>query len=396
MVSLAIPIRPYTRAPGSLDNLAAVIDNPHIPNEAAPGVQVRLDGWILDSENAAIDQAWVDIGGSWIPVSLDRNRLDVARTLALRDRDGRKLGFDTVADIPRNVAPGIYDIRVIGRTRSGTGVYAETAQRVLIAFPQTAANLKMNDARDVAFDVRLRDTQAASHTLGRGAYTIRQESSLRISGFLDTATHIHAIATSQTGNRVAWDFPCNQAGRFDAVLWTGDLDRGLYELSVCLVEDNGAWPAARCGFDIAGPHYLPPLHLTSMLSAPLAEVTTFKDVGPMRAGSSPGPPVAGRPIGIEGWCIDPASSTPPLAIYAAVDDRRPIPISHHLSDPRPDRGRAEIRCGFGGIIDTTRLEPGPHRIRILAAAVSGAGWYIVDDQNVDLHDHREQSRTARG
>jgi hypothetical protein len=73
-------------------------------------------------------------------------------------------------------------------------------------------------------------------------------------------------------------------------------------------------------------------------------------------------------------------------VYAGVDGKRPVPLSHHLPDPRTRAGSA--RCGFGGIIDTTRLEAGDHRLRLLAAAVSGSGWYVIDDRTLTLADHR--------
>jgi hypothetical protein len=390
----AIPARPYTRAPGSLDYFVASLENPHVANEAAPGVRVDISGWIVDPLCENVSAAWLDIADIGIPLALDRDRRDVARLFATRDRDGRRLGFETALELPASIPPGTYDARVIGRTNAGIGVYGDTAQHVTIAVPRCPPLAQSPAAAVIPFDLRIRDTQKAPPTFGRGAYTIRQESSLRVSGYVADAERLHIAARSTLGEVVAWEIACRADGGFDAVLWTGDLERGLYDLCLGRIGTTGVTTVAHCGFEIAGPHYLPPMHLTTMQTAPIAALLTFADVGPAAAGAAEVRPVAGRPIGVAGWCLDPASHTPPLAIYAAIDERRPIPLSHHLLDPRPGVDPHAIRCGFGGTIDTTRLEPGRHHVRMLAAAVSGAGWYIIDERTIDLRDHRVATREA--
>ena len=349
-----------------------------------------MSGWIIDTQHDAVEHAWVDIAGIGIPVTLDRNRHDVARAWTTRDREGKRMGFAAEISLPETIPPGSYDARVIGRTKAGGGVYGATERRVTIAVPRCAPKVAAIPAEPAAFDLRIRDTQPAPPTLGRGAHTIRQESSLRVTGHVDGTERIHVIARSATNERVAWEFPCGPDGRFDAVLWTGDLERGLYDLSLCRVADDVVTEVARCGFDIAGPHYLPPMHLTAMHSPPQADLSVFGNVGALAVGGGArrNTLVAGKPIGIAGWCIDPASAMAPLAVYVHVDDKRPVPISHHLLDPRANHDPEKLRCGFGGIIDTTRLEPGAHHIRILAAAVSGSGWYVVDERDIELADHR--------
>jgi hypothetical protein len=367
-------------------------DVPHIVNEAAPGTRVSLSGWITTPDKTSVDDAWVDLGGFTIPLMLDAARPDVARVLALADRDGRKIGFTTVVALPADLAPGLYEARVIGRLRGGTGVYAETAQRLLIAQPCVEPRPLERAHGPVDFDIRIRDTLTAPYTLGRGAFTIRQEASLHISGFVEDADRLHVVAKSGGRNPVAWEFSCTARGRFDAKLWTGNLECGLYDLTIARIDGDRAVTVAHCGADIAGPHHLPPLHLTKLRTAPIAAITAFRDVGPAPAERMAQGLVAGRPIGISGWCLDAAARTAPNAVYIEVDGKRPIPISHRLPDPRLEVSAQTERCGFGGILDTTRLDPGKHHVSIMAGAVSGAGWYVIDQRDIVLSDHRDGVR----
>jgi hypothetical protein len=388
-VSHPLPARPFRRAAGSLDLFSAKSSTPHINNEAAPGIPVDVIGWIVDTENEALTHAWLDLAGVPIPLALDRMRDDGARSLITTNRDGIGFGFQQTIVIPEAVPPGIYDARVLGRTRNGGGVYAENVQRVRIAQPRCAPLPFIAPDAPTAPDIRVNDTQLASHTMGRGAFTIRQESSLRLSGSIVGARNLHAVASSPANAAVAWDIPSDAGGRFDAALWTGDLERGLYDVTLCSRDHADRLLAvATCSIEIAGPHYVPPLHLTDLLSVPLGSVTRFADGGPRASTDAPPLLVAGRPIALAGWCLDPAATAPPLAVYVAIDGSRPIPLSHRLRDPRSNADPESPRCGFGGIVDTTRLEPGDHRIRTLAAAVSGAGWYVIDERTISLHDHR--------
>jgi hypothetical protein len=362
---------------------------PHLPNEAAAGTDVDVRGWIVDPDNMRVEAAWLDIAGSTVPIELNRTRVDVARTLGAEDR-GVGFGFDTTVRLPDDVPPGLHDARIIGRTFAGRGVYAQTSQRVRIAHSRRAPRQFINGDAAPPFSVRVGDTQAAPHTLGRGAHTIRQESSLRVSGLVEHARSLHVVATPAAGPAEAWEFTTDDGGRFDATLWTGGLERGLYELVFSLPrEDGAAMPVAACSIEVAGPHYIPPLHLRPLLTTPVAEIRWYGDAGARAASASAETLTSGRPIGIAGWCVDPVASEAPLAVYAEIDGGRPVPLSHHLPDPRG--GDSTLRCGFGGIVDTTRLAPGEHRLRLLAVAVSGAGWYVIDDHLFVLADHRSAS-----
>jgi hypothetical protein len=388
-VAIPIPSRPLIRTSGALDSFLARTAAPHLNNEAAPGSSIEVSGWIVDLKCNALAAAWLDIAGIAIPIDLNKSRRDVARIIAASDHDGKKMGFEAVVTVPESVAPGMHDARVIGRSTKGASLYAEFAQRVRIAHPHCEPSPETTPGRPVAFRIRTVDTQAASHTLGRGASTIRQESCLRVSGLVQDARAVQVTATSAIGCKTAWQFACDESGVFDATLWTAELDRGLLTLSFGRIEDDRSVTAvASCEVDIAGPHYLPPLHLTSLLTPPVGEVVHFADAGTRGALSPPRAFTAGRPIGISGWCLDTAAACPPLAVYFEIDGKRPVPLSHHLLDPRPGHDPIALRCGFGGIIDTTRLHPGEHRLRILGAAVSGAGWYVLDNRQFALNDHR--------
>jgi hypothetical protein len=388
----AIPSRPFTRSLGSLDAFVAQTEMPHLNNEAAPGTEVAVRGWIADTGKKRVDAAWLDISGHAVPVELTRNRPDAARTLGMDDREGKGTGFEGLIVLPDDLSPGLHEARVIGRAGSGRGVYGQDFQRVRVCFPQRAP-LQLAPANSKSeFTIRVSDTQSAPHTLGRGAYTVRQESSLRVSGFVEAARELHVVARPQAGDSKAWQFPCDADGRYDATLWTGGLERGLYELTIGVPEsDVRARAIGRCWIDIAGPHYLPPLHLMALRTPPMASVMHFGDAGPQDSEDPSEGLVAGHPIGIAGWCLDPVAVAPPLAVYVELDGQRPIPLSHHLLDPRPGKDPSAVRCGFGGIVDTTRFEPGAHRLRVLAVAVSGTGWYVIDDRRFALADHRSKA-----
>ncbi len=385
-----LPSRPFGRTHGSLDAFVANIATRHIGDEAAPGIDVDIGGWITDPEGAPVGAAWVDIAGVTMPVVLDRKRPDVARAFRLSDSSGSGLGFTTTIQLPADMPAGTHDARVVGRTATGQGVYGESLRRVVIAQAQVAPRRSDEIGDAPAATLRVGDTQSGAYTLGRGAETIRAESSLRLRGRVPGATRLHVTATPPGGNATAWEFPCGEDGRFDAILWTADLERGLYTLAVATCDDDGRVAAVRwCEIAIAGPHHLPPLHLGLLRTSPDAGLVHYADASPRSTPDAGDRCIAGHPIAVAGWCIDPVAQRPALAVYVAVDERRPVPIAHHLPDPRP--AGSEARCGFGGIIDTSHLDPGPHRVRILGAAVSGTGWYVVDERTIDLADHSARS-----
>ena len=387
LVPAAFPSRPFARVSGSLDTFIAKLDMPHLPDEAAPGAEVELSGWILDPNHRAVDAAWIDIAGFTVPIKLNKARPDVARGMSMIDRLGRGTGFEDVITVPWDVSPGLHEIRVIASTRSGRGVYAKSSKRIRVAYAREAMPLELNVAERRSFTLRITDTQRAPYTLGRGAHTIRQEASLRISGTAPDVEAVSVVALPMVGDAVSWRFPNGANGNFDAMLWTGGLERGLYELivgAVALDSASRAAPFARCFIDIAGPHYIPPLHLNALRTPPQGEIAVFVDAGITSEGKFSSTFTAGRPIGIAGWCLDPAAKSPPLAVYVEIDGKRPIPLSHHLPHRTSVKEAEEQRSGFGGIIDTTRLEPGRHTVRVLSLAAGGAGWYILDQRSIEL------------
>ena len=389
-VSPAIPQRPFSRTTGALDAFAAVTERLHINDEAAPGTTVAVRGWLIDAERGAVESAWLEVGDALIPIGLNRDRVDVARAYGAKDHGGRRTGFDATVMLPNDVAPGMHDVRVIGKSKSGHGLYAAVDRRVRIAFPRRPARQMNAFAEKRPAFVRLNDTIGAAYTHGRGAHTVRGESSLHVYGFFEDVLTLHVTAESAGNGPVsAWEFPCDSLGHFDATLWTSGIELGLYELTFANVEPDGrATPLARCWIEIAGQHYIPPLHLQPLRTAPLAEITHFSDGGQRYSDDSPGELVAGRPIAVAGWCLDPVTATAPLADYVEIDGERPIPLSHGLLEPRQASNHTNALCGFGGIIDTTRLIAGEHHLRILASlASSGVGWHIVDDRRVQLADH---------
>lgn len=387
----ALPLRPFIRAKGALDSVVAVSAVPHIKNEITAGVPVHVSGWLVDDRREAVEQAWIDVAGIAVPLELNRARSDVASVVAALDRTGSRFGFEAVTRLPSHLAPGIYDAYVVGLTRRGSGVYGENPCRISVANQRSLAKVQNRAKTEVCSRIAIRDTQLIARTLGRGAHTIREEASLHVTGFVEHARRIHVSARSQSGERFAWEFSCESDGTFDAALWTGGMGRGLYDLLIGRDDADTVTAAAACKLEIAGRHLVQPSHLTKMRSAPVFELITYEDAGvtymPRRSCGL----TAGRPIAVSGWCLDPASGTPPLSVCAEVDGQRPIPLSSRLPNPRAQGGRELLMSGFGGIIDTERLEPGEHEINLLAAAVSGAGWYVIDSRCVTLLDHRSQA-----
>ena len=85
---------------------------------------------------------------------------------------------------------------------------------------------------------------------------------------------------------------------------------------------------------------------------------------------------------IAGWATDPANDRSG-SVFVSFDDGHPLPIPSQNS--RPDVRTADDDCvGFEGIADTTDLEPGLHRLRVLLEATSGALWHSIADVEVAI------------
>ena len=388
-MTVTFPSRPFTRTFGSLDNFNVVGSKPHLNDEAAPGCRARIEGWIADTAGERVTAAWLDLGGEAILLQLDQNRPDAARSIDARDRNGIAFGFRQIVDIPQNLVSGIIDARVVGRAASGGGLYGSSGRRVRVAHPiRQPRRIDRSAGREPDISFRVRDTQSAPYTFGRGAHTIREEASLRISGTFAESTPLQITATPPTGETVTWHVDTDAIGRFDAALWTGDMIRGIYDLNIAyVIDEHSAYALAHCAIAIAGPHYLPPLHLSALMSKADAGLTHFEPAGVEAASADRTGFIAGQPIAIAGWCIEPLTRRAPLAAFVALNEMRPVPISHGLPDPRGNAG-SDLACGFGGIIDTTRLPAGNHRLRVYALAHNGGGWFVVDDRTLILIEHR--------
>ena len=383
----SVPSSPLQRTIGSIDAFVGKTDTPHIGEEATVGIDIDTRGWIADPRGEPVIAAWVEVAGFAVPIRLDRTRPDVASAHQMVRRSA-EVGFETVVRLPQGVPPGSYMARVVGETKAGFGVYGDSTRRVRIAHARSSGGREERQATSVRsgqFAIRVSDTQLERHTLGRGRHTIRQEASLRLVGRIEEKTTLRVTAEPLSGATCFWEFECQKNGDFDVTLWTGGLQRGLYPLAIAAAGDATLEPIAWLAIDIAGPHYLPPMHLNRLRTPPAAELLYFADAAPRAHVELAEEYVAGHPIGVAGWCLDPVARMPVLAVYFQVDDFRPVPLSHGLTDPRPG---GESQCGFAGMIDTARLDPGMHVIRILGAAVSGAGWYVISERQIELADHR--------
>jgi hypothetical protein len=389
VVHTALPTRPFGRALGALDIFAPRVLRRHIPDEAAPGSEVEISGWIADGEGRPVLAAWLDIAGFTQPIQLNLDRADVARALPSAS-SGVGLGFAATVQLPSDIAPGRHAARVIGLNRDGEGVYAAAGRMIRIAEPSIGldkiADVVPGTSAGVA-SLRIRDTEQSAFTLDRGAHTIRSDASLRVSGQLECAEVVTITASTADRRHYSWTVRSDVAGYFDAVLWTGELEDGLYHLRAHGTGAQGPAPAEWCAIEIAGTHHLAPLHLPRLRTRPTGEVLHYADASPRRTATPPAGFKAGHPIAVSGWGYDTVAHAPFLAVYFQVDERRPVPLSHKMPDPRGDQSPV-APYGFGGIIDTVRLEPGRHTICILGAAASGAGWYVIDERIVDLVDRR--------
>lgn len=379
------PDRPPRRTLGALDVFLARTQKHHLPFEAAPAVEIDVRGWIIDPDHKRVDAAWLALGDTLIELEVNRERHDVAQTWSMTDRTGSGTGFEYSLVLPDDCEVGLHEARIFARTQSGKRVISEGSRRIRIARPRRlprAVDLTQSDDRQLT--IRIGDTQPGRHSAGFGSHQIRQEASLQLTGRFQPEARLAVIAQSLV-ETVAWEFDVPEDGRFAATLWTGDMERGVYRLLVGSVTDDGpVVPIAYGAIAIAGPFHHAPLHLPRLLTQAPAELLIFEDAGIRREPTAPAF-VAGRQIAIAGWCVDPVAHEAPLSVYVAIDDLRPIPLSHHL--PSPPSSDSDHLCGFGGVIDTTRLEPGDHRMSILACAVSGAGWYVADERTLTLSDY---------
>lgn len=378
-----IPEKPLRRTFGSLDAFIARTKKHHLPFEAAPGVEIELRGWILDPDRERVDAAWIELGDSLLPLEVTRERHDVAHAWSMTDRSGGGTGFEHPLVLPDDLSPGLHDARIVARTRSGEMV-ASDHRLIGIAHPRRLPRPFADRFDDRPSTIRIGDTQTGRHSLGFGPHQIRQEGSLRITGRFEPETRLGVIAESLI-DAVGWEFDVLDDGRFEAILWTGDMERGVYRLIVGSVTDDGPLvPLARCAIAITGPHHHAPLHLPRLITKPAGEIIIFEDAA-LRPEITAPAFISGREIAIAGWCLDPVANEAPLAVYLEIDDLRPLPLSCNL--PAPPESGSDRRCGFGGVFETTRLDPGDHRLRILACAVSGAGWYVLDERTLALGDY---------
>ena len=389
------PLGPLQRSFGSIDGFVGQTEAPHLGDEAATGIDIDVRGWIFGPRSEPVAAAWVEVAGVTVPVELDRVRPDVAAAHSLRDRQGSGIGFETVIRLPHGIQPGIYDAHVIGKTKESVGVRGDRSRLVRIAQAPVVYDPAEYDSADPPYAmrpttrktaIRVSDTSLGSYTLGRGRHNIRQEASMRLNGQISNATTVRIIAKPPAGSILGWEYECGPQGNFDVALWTGGLERGLYPLTVTAIDEAGVETIGHLSIDIVGPHHLPPMHLNNLRTPPDAAIIHFADAGVRDYGAMDKHFVAGRPIGVAGWALDPVARLPLLAVFLQIDDLRPVPISSGLADPRVVA--SNCRCGFGGTVDTARIEPGIHTFRVLGSAVSGAGWYIIDERQVELDDHR--------
>jgi hypothetical protein len=238
----------------------------------------------------------------------------------------------------------------------------------------------------------VRDTLTDGYPFGwSGRRTIRRNTLLHAEGWmvaesgrapdrvlaqLRNGDHAWVFATDRIADGEATAlFP--QAERvtsgFRLIADTREFQPGLYELRMLAEFGADLRTGPSASFQIA-----PALPYAAPLFLPVA----FEAAQCAIEQCAPLDVLAGEPIAIKGYAIDPATRSSGR-VYVAFDDYPPMPIASEL--PRGDlTSLADPDAGFAGIADTGDIPPGKHVLRILLLNPQSALWYELSRTEVTV------------
>ena len=308
-----------------------------------------------------------------IPLELDVVRPDVAAAIDVDvDDPVARCGFQTGISLPDLFGKVRFRIAALGA--DGLGLIGDGDCVVHIGLPP------LPDAPDnhaqplhVAASLLLRDTLGSLWTFDRGPHSVRAAGSMIVRGDV-AAPQPTFLRVTGAGVQLWYALPRIDDRHFHVSLSIDDLPIGGY--AAALFAGSPARPVVDAFFEIAGDHLFLPQGLARFVQLPEGGLSELLLAGVQPAGSSrslsDGRVHRGVPLWISGVGRDPAGASPFIAVYAQVDDRRPIPI------PRWDGPDGSTT--FGGIVDTARLERGSHRLEVLGVAALGNGVYQLGER----------------
>lgn len=340
-------------------------------------------GWAFDSEERSLaERAWLRLDSTLYPLAVRRRRNDV---------------FRSVRGMPRAVGVG----GVVPELAIPTGL--RTAE-LLVAFPgeqyrrvrpqrllRVIAPEQADPGASGSVDAAIRffafsDLAAQGPTHGRGRRSVRPPAPLRLHGWVLTSRAVRSVWAKVQGARYAAWFRAGPASRppehpaatgFDIVLPTTNWAAGLYELELAVDVGEGCFAARRrFGFDVVGDHPLQDAGLPEMHTPHTGQIDVLAADDMTTAAADDLRVVPAEPLAIRGWSLDTGAAAPGTAFFAVVDDERPVPIGYGLGSSAVD-DTVNPALSVGGIVDTSRLNPGPHRLELRLISANGQGYYIA-------------------
>lgn len=370
-----VPSRPWRAVSGTLEALANDADDvlPHRQHRTGvdASAPVVARGWIVDDRDAngpaqPIEQAWLLIDGEpAFALSVER-RADVAALFGPRSRGFA--GRGTIA-----AASGKRTFGILGRASDGSGLTAaHHLTRTVAQAPLPQA--PPQDERSLKSDsVMLLREDAGARQSDRDRHDLRAGSELLVRGHVVGHDCAYVRVRSEQVDRwydlrldsprFAGDVRPDSLARFETYVRTSDLPPDGYRAD--LYAGTPARPTLTAQFVISVDDALP-LALHAFADAPPAEIERLRTAVAVAHGADAASEsfTAGEPVWIEGVMQGRVA-----AAFATVDDLRSISISH-----------AETSDGFtrfAGVLQTTKLSAGLHRVEIRLVPPTGNGYYVA-------------------
>lgn len=353
-----------------------------------PGTRVLVRGWTYE-EGAPKATVSAIAAGRRTPLRSGIERLDIVPlhglAAAASGFEGWIEGLETL-DEP-------FELRVLARF----GNQGEQLVGPAFAFIPTAKALStIPEASGQPVRGRIRrlaDTRPEPFPAGwTGRRSIRPGAAIEIAGWAldvrDDAPDEIVVEIAGRGSCVA--FPTQRflegeattvagtgtsfSAGFRCVVDAGPFVPGLYDAAAIARSRDGIWRRGP-----ATPFQIEP---SIAEIAPILLPEAYQKAHAVVERLGPLDPLPGEPIAVAGWATDPANDRSG-AVFVAFDDGHPLPIPSRIS--RPGVRTTNDDCvGFEGIADTTGLEPGLHRLRVLLQATSGALWHRIADVEVAI------------
>jgi hypothetical protein len=349
-----------------------------------PHDRVLVRGWAYDA-TAGEPTITAVAGDRRIAIPLGFERLDV---LAFRGLGAARSGFEARIE-GLGTMEGPFELQIVARFGDGPEYRIGPAYAFVGVLTALSPTPDLRNGIAVGRIRRLADTRPEPFPPGwKSRRSIRPDAAIEIEGWaLDDGGPPRETRVSIRGRGIHHTFSPGRTFDGEATTAAGAnswfesgfhclvdaelFPPGLYDAEILVHTRDGSWqrgPAT--AFQIA-----PKIAEIAPAFLPIAREPAQVHIERF----APLDPVRGEPVAIEGWTRDPATDRGG-PVFVAFDDEHPLPIPAQLA--RPDVADDHDEVGFAGIADTADLPAGPHRLRLLSLAPSGALWHVLDEREV--------------